>query len=328
MPKTISKATVAEEFDDMVQFELQSRERLMNSCREYDTDGEVFNAPYFDAIEMQPSDFGCGDINNTDVPQRNVPIVQGDYKLRTCIGKGYQTLFNYDVIMGHVRQHARALGRFNDSLKIQALIAADAGFTEENNNLVTAQGLVVQDLVQAYFKLIDNGADDDEMTMYTSARNMPSFFNDNDFKSWDQNRNRPLMTGSIGTYMNVDIRVLSSKNASNRLPGGLATPNNYVVDRESLAVAYNRRPRASVFSEDSQDRTVVVSVATAGSEVMRIDGICKITTVVEQLLQFSAPNTFLDPLNRTNASILAGAEETVNITKNENAIPAPKKSKK
>ena len=134
-------------------------------------------------------------------------------------------------------------------MKLDALIAADAEFTTGNNNLITAAGLKVAVLGEAKWKLVDNGADSNALSMYCSARNMPVFFNDNDFKNWEMNSNRPLMKGSVGYFYGVDIRVLSSASASNTSPGGATTPTDYLVEYESVAVAYNRRPFCTVATE-------------------------------------------------------------------------------
>lgn len=274
---TISFATVMAEFDDMVQEELQNMEKLSGTCREYDTSGESFNIPYFDQLSMKSSDFSSGNIPTVDVAQRNVQISQANHNLKTTIGYAYQTLFNYDVIQGHVQQHAHALARFNDNMKLKALIAADAEFKTANNNLITATDLTVANLIEGRFQLIDNGCTGDRLSMYTSAKNMPKFFNDTDFKSWDQNSGRPLMQGSIGNYGGVDFRVLSSASVENTLPKATG-PNNYIVDYDSIAVGYNRRPSSKVCVEEDQDRVTILSVATAGSIVTRPEGVCKITT--------------------------------------------------
>ena len=280
MPGTISLTTAMNEFDDMVQEELMNSQKLAGTCREYDTEGQNFNVPFFDQLALEQAAFDAGDIPIKDVTQRNVQIVQGNHRLKTTIGYAYETLFNYDVVMGHVRQHAAAIGRFNDKLKLDAIVAADASFTAGNNNLIAAGTLLVTNLIDAKYRLIDNGADPDELSMYTSAKNMKSFFNDSDFKSWDQNSNRPLMKGSIGFFGGVDIRVLGSASAANTLPGGATTPSNYVVEKDSLAVAYNRRPVSKVIVEESEDRVSVLTTATAGSAVLRVKGICKLTTTL------------------------------------------------
>ena len=277
---TISFQTVMSEFDSMVQEELQNMEKLSGTVREYDTSGESYNIPYFDQLSMKESDFSSGNIPTVDVAQRNVQIVQSNHNLKTTIGYAYQTLFNYDVIQGHVQQHAHALARFNDNMKLKALIASDAEFNVGNNNLITTTDLTVTNLIEGRFKLIDNGCTGDSLSMYTSSKNMPTFFNDSDFKSWDQNSDRPLMKGSIGTFGGVDIRVLSSASIESTLPKTTG-PNNYIVDFDSVAVGYNRRPTSKVCVEDDQDRVTILSVATAGSIVTRPEGVCKIITTIK-----------------------------------------------
>ena len=286
MTRTVSLETVMEEFDDWVHSELQNIEALQGTCRPYDgTQGTQMNVPFFDQLEMQQTDFSAGNIKVVDVNQRNVPIVQGNHHLKTTIGNAYQTLFNYDVVSGHARQHALAIARFNDQLKIDAVVAADAEFTVGNNNLITASsGFLVKHLTDADYKLIDNGCNDSMISAWVSAKNMPSFTNDPDFKSWDQNSDRPLMDGPRRRrfYNGVDMRVLGSASAANTLPpGGTVNSNVYVVGYESLAVAYNRRPKSIVVSEEHEDRISVLSSATAGAAVLLPKGIIKIATTID-----------------------------------------------
>lgn len=286
MSRTVSLETVMEEFDDWVHSELQNIEALQGTCRTYDgTQGLTMNVPFFDQLEMQQTDFSAGNIKVVDVNQRNVPIVQGNHHLKTTIGNAYQTLFNYDVIAGHARQHALAIARFNDQLKIDALIASDSEFTHANNNLITAsEGFMVKHLTDAEYKLIDNGCTDSMISAYVSAKNMPSFTNDPDFKSWDQNAERPLMDGPKRqrVYNGVDMRVLGSASAANELPpGGTVNSKVYVVGYEALAVAYNRRPKSIVVSEEHEDRISVLSSATAGAAVLHPKGIVKIYTTID-----------------------------------------------
>ena len=288
MTRTVSLETVMEEFDDWVHSELQNIEALQGTCRTYDgTQGTQMSVPFFDQLEMQQTDFSAGNIKVVDVNQRNVPIVQGNHHLKTTIGNAYQTLFNYDVVSGHARQHALAIARFNDQLKIDAVVAADAEFSVGNNNLITSSsGFLVKNLTDADYKLMDNGCNDSMISAWVSAKNMPSFTNDPDFKSWDQNSNRPLMDGPRRRreYNGVDMRVLGSASAANTLPpGGTVNSNVYVVGYESLAVAYNRRPKSIVVSEDNEDRISVLSSATAGATVLLPQGIIKIDTTIDIL---------------------------------------------
>jgi hypothetical protein len=280
MAYTISLEDVMQQFDPMVQAELQNAEKLDGTIREYDTKGTNFNLPFFDQLALKASNFSSGDIPVVDVAQRNVVVTQAQHNLKTTIGDGYDTLFNFDVVQGHVRQHAKAIGRYKDQLKLSALIAGDASFTAGNNNLITGAGLKVSDLVQGTFMLLDNGVDEGNLAMYTSAKNLDSFYNDEDFKSWDQNAERPLMKGRVPRfYMGVDMRVLGSASLANTLPGGV-TPSNYILDYESIAVAYNRRPTCAVHAEPENDRVSVLSVATAGAAIALPKAIIKITTTL------------------------------------------------
>lgn len=283
MARTISLVSVMSEFEDMVQEELQNHERLSGTCMEYDTMGDTFNIPYFGSLDLESTNFSAGNIPVEDVLQRNVVLPQTNFQLKTVIGNGYATLFNFDVIQGHVRQHANARGRFNDKLKIDALVAADADFIVGNNNLITATGgFLVRNLTDARFKIVQNGGDDNQLSCWVSALNMPSFFNDADFKSWDQNADRPLMKGSLGHYGGVDIRTKGEAN-TDKLPSnvGVTESTSYVVDYNALAVGYNRRPVATVFDERDEDRVTVLSVATAGAIVTLPKAIVKTVVTID-----------------------------------------------
>jgi hypothetical protein len=83
-------------------------------------------------------------------------------------------------------------------------------------------------------------------------------------------------------YNGVDMRVLGSASPANTLaPGGTVNSNVYVVGYESMAVAYNRRPKSIVVSEEHEDRITVLSSATAGASVLLPEGIVKIDTTID-----------------------------------------------
>jgi len=158
----LSLTTVMEEFESYVSEELQNYEELSGTTLTYDSEGETLNIPFLNQARMTQSDFGSANIPVTDVEQRNVAITQRNFKLKNALSESYKTLFAYDIVQGFAAQHANARGRFNDFLKLDTVLTADAAgiFTVGNNNLIDlgAANLTVDALTAAYGMLVSNGA--------------------------------------------------------------------------------------------------------------------------------------------------------------------------
>ena len=300
MARMIDISTAMDEFDTMVQSELHNYEKLPGTVREYDTQGRHFNIPLYSSLTVNQTDFGTGGIPVSDPAQREVTIQQDNFSLKTVIGKGYETLFAYDVIAGHARQHAQAAARFRDYLKLRALFADDTIFSAANNNLVpvastapnpVTEQLSVERFTAGYFQAIDNGVPENMLSYWAPARAMADLTSQDDkFSNWDFNETRPLQHG-VGrgyAYLGVPFKILGNAGAAapnitqsqNTIPDGGTGANayqrSYLVHMDALALCWNRRINSRVVVEDWEDRVTVITTATAGSHVVHNAGIIQV----------------------------------------------------
>ncbi|MHA1833598.1 MAG: phage capsid protein, partial [Candidatus Baldrarchaeia archaeon] len=122
VPQIGSLEAASELFKTEVTTKYQNTEKLGYTIEErHGTSGTTLNVPVSDEIEMNQGNFAPTDIPVTPVEETNVPIVAKDFRLKTVIGGGEETLFNYDKIVTHARLHAKASGRMNDFVKLSAI---------------------------------------------------------------------------------------------------------------------------------------------------------------------------------------------------------------
>ena len=303
MARTIDLRTVMQQFDDMVKSELHNYEFLAGACREYESEGTTFNLPLFGDIELVTTDFGTGGIPVTDPQQRNVTVNQENFQLKTTIGGGYKTLFAYDVIEGHVKQHAQATARYMDFLKINAITQgqimttsplfggnadtamnpATALANQVNLGTGTATDFTVNKIVSASAKSLDNGVPFGSSTFWVPALLMGDLQSnnvDNRFSNWEFNDVRTIQHGIKQTlsYNGMMFHQIGGASSKNQLPTGTTATNlfSYMVYHEAIAVCYNRRPMTRVIPEPWEDRVTVLTSATAGSHVVFPNGIIRV----------------------------------------------------
>lgn len=286
MARTIDLNCVVTQFETMVLQELQNKEALFGTVREYDSVGEIFQIPKFGPLDLQPHDFSAGNLPVSDLSTDKIQVTPMPSVLKSVIGTNYQTLFNFDLVSGYARQHANAIGRYLDSKKIDLVTEQDAIFTAGNNNLVDLstetgadQYFSVNALVRAKAKLIENGADcsPDSLSLWMPARNLPSFMADARFTSWDYNSDRPLENGRVTPgFMGVSFREIGSASTVGSIPlvGGFNSV--YLVSKDAIAMAFNKRPFSMVVKNDSELRTEVISDAVCGAGIAFEKAIVKI----------------------------------------------------
>lgn len=285
---------VKEEFSVLVQTELQNQERLTGCTQEFDTGGAAFNLPVVGQIDMSqkaasPSGFDAGNIPISDVGQRNIVFSPADYNVKNSLGNAYQTLFNFDIVSIYAKQHAKALARFNDSLKLGAVLLNDGNFTAGNNNLVLEAvgqntGLNVDKISEAKFKLDANGIDDGMLSLWTNASSMPTLLADERYSNFFYANQKAYTIGGFKypPVLGVDIRILSEVAAdegkvNNIIPidaGGKTAA--YLVWYDSIGVTYNRRPKSIVVEERWEDRISLLGTGTADSQIIFPKGVVKI----------------------------------------------------
>lgn len=289
MADQINEATAMQLFDTEVTLKYQNHMRLENTIDErHGTTGTTLNVPVSDLIEMTEGNFAPTDIPVTPVNETNIQVVTNDFHVKTVIGGGEYTLFNYDKIVDHAKLHALAAARMVDFIKINS-IYTNAGFGTINTILVNVgknTGINEGKMAAGISYLESQGVDvmDYSVSMWAPALAKPSMYDDDKIVNFFYNDVKPLTDNRIQTYLDVDCRFLGS-NGINQIPytsigGGV---NQYLVPmvhKDAIVQSFNRDVATSITWLPNQDRWELLTYLTSGAAIIQLNGVTLLTANV------------------------------------------------
>lgn len=285
MTDQINLATAMQLFDTEVTLKYQNHMRLQDTIDErHGTTGTTLNVPVSDLIEMEESNFAPTDIPVTPVNETNRQVQTNDYHVKTVIGGGEKTLYNFDKIVDHAKLHALACARMNDFIKINAIfgdasvgtintIAKTVGVNTGLNSAKIAQGI-------AYLESQGVDVQDYSVSIWNPALIKPSVYDDDKVVSFFYNDVKPLTDNRIMGYLGCDFRFLGS-NGINQIPFTTSdSVNTYLipmVHRDAIVQSFNRDPSTSITWLQHQDRWELLSIFTTGALIIQYNGITLLT---------------------------------------------------
>lgn len=275
-------------FESQVTLQYQNRLKLNDTIEErHGLRGTHLNVPVSDLVEMNQTNFAPTDIFVTPVNETNVAIPTNDYHLKTVIGGGEKTLYNFDKIVDHAKLHGLAAARLTDYIKINAIfsdptfaagkiytvpvdVGVNTGLNEEKYALAIAylesQGMDVHDL---------------EVSTWAPALLKPSLYNDQQVSNFFYNDVKPLTNNKVKVYLDIDFRFLGENgiNSIPRVPDkeGLFKYTVPVVHRDAIVQGYNRDITTSITWLPHQDRWELLTSLTTGAKIIQPRGIALIT---------------------------------------------------
>jgi hypothetical protein len=280
MSNQINLATAMQLFDTQVTLKYQNSQKLMDTIDErHGTTGTTLNVPVSDLIEMQQGDFAPVDLPITPVNETNIQVITSDYHLKTCIGGGEKTLFNFDKITDHAKLHALAGARLTDYIKINAIFSnsgVGSIFTVDSTVGVNT-GINEGKMAAALGYLESQGMDvtDYNVSMWAAAILKQGMYNDDRIVNFFYNDVKPLTNNRIQSYLDVDCRFLGS-NGINSMPFTAGTPDVYLiplVHRDAIVQSFNRDLQTSITWVPQQDRWELLTILTSGASVIQLNGI-------------------------------------------------------
>ncbi len=275
-------------FDTQVTLQYQNRLKLQDTIEErHGLRGTALNVPVSDLVEMAQTNFAPTDIFVTPVNETNVQVPTNDYHLKTVIGGGEKTLYNFDKIVDHSKLHGLAAARLTDYIKINAIfsdpdfitgkiytvpidVGVNTGLNEEKYALAIAylesQGMDVHDL---------------EVSTWAPALLKPSLYNDQQVSNFFYNDVKPLTNNKVKVYLDIDFRFLGENgiNSIPRVPDekGLFKYTVPVVHRDAIIQGYNRDITTSITWLPHQDRWELLTTLTTGAKIIQSRGVALIT---------------------------------------------------
>jgi hypothetical protein len=275
-------------FNTEVTQQYQNLSKLKDTIEErHGLRGTHLNVPVSDLLEMNQSSFAPTDIAITPVNETNVQVPTYNYHLKTVIGGGEKTLYNFDKILDHSKTHAKAAARLNDYIKINAIfsdpdfiagkiytvpvnVGVNTGINEEKYALAIAylesQGMDVHNL---------------EVSSWTPALLKPSLYNDEQVSNFFYNDVKPLTNNKVKVYLDIDFRFLGEYGI-NSIPRvkddkGLFQYTVPVVHRDAIVQGFNRDITTSITWLPHQDRWELLTCLTSGAKIIQSRGIALIT---------------------------------------------------
>jgi hypothetical protein len=288
MTLQVNEAAAMQIFDTEVTLKYQNHMKLMDTIDErHGTTGTTLNVPVSDLIEMTEGDFAPTDIPVTPVNETNVQVLTNDYHLKTVIGGGEKTLYNFDKIVDHAKLHALAGARMDDFIKINA-IYSNPGVGTIYTVPVTVgvnTGINEGKMADAISYLESQGVDVDNysVSMWAPALLKKSMYDDDKIVNFFYVDHKALTDNKIKTYLDIDCRFLGS-NGINQIPfvvnGGGAGINQYLVPlvhKDAIVQSYNRDITTSITWLQNQDRWELLTILTTGANVIQLNGIAFMT---------------------------------------------------
>lgn len=278
----INEAAAMQLFDTEVTLKYQNHQRLMGTIDErHGTTGTTLNVPVSDEIEMEEGNFAPIDIPPTPVNETNRQVQTNDYHLKTVIGGGEKTLFNFDKIVDHSKLHALAAARMDDFIKINAIYSdPNVGSIQSFPKTVGVNtGLNEGKIVAAIAYLESQGVDvqDYSVSIWAPALIKPSLYADDRVVNFFYNDVKPLTDNRIVAYLGTDLRFLG-QNGINQIPstnigGGVLEFAIPMVHKDAIVQSYNRDIMTSITWLQNQDRWELLTILTSGSLIIQYNGI-------------------------------------------------------
>ncbi len=274
--RSLDYATASENFESKIIAATQNKEKLMGTCNEItDADGIATHFPISNTLELNK--YGLPDDGNLAVSRLEVDqvIVNRDtFYLKTVVNKSRTTFFSYNEVQRHIDAHSKALARWKDAIKLDALYDMYSGGTlrEAFYTIPKAtgihSGLNVDKISDALDFMMDQGVDDeDNINLWANARLRQGLKADPKFNSWDYNVKRPLMNDNVTGFLGVAFVWLGSIGKSS-IPLFDTTKGTYkipLVHRDSIYVVYNEMPNSYLWWNGGERRYEFITTATAGS---------------------------------------------------------------
>lgn len=275
-------------FNTEVTQQYQNLSKLKDTIEErHGLRGTYLNVPVSDMLEMNQSGFAPTDIRVTPLNETNVQVPTYNYHLKTVIGGGEKTLYNFDKILDHSKTHAKAAARLNDFIKINAIFS-DPDFVAGKIYTVPVDvgvntGLNKGKYAEAIAYLESQGMDvhNLEVSTWAPALLKTSLYDDDDITNIFKNEVKPLTNNTIKVYLDIDFRFLGEYGI-NSIPRvadekGLFKYTVPVVHRDAIVQGFNRDITTSITWLPHQDRWELLTCLTSGAKIIQSRGIALIT---------------------------------------------------
>ncbi len=261
-------------FADMFLLNYQGSSRLKGVVRElHGLVGSSYKLKYMDRVAMQEHGVFGADIPRTSVVTTAPEISFKDYQLKLVIDEFEQLNFNADALASYSQDHAKAIGRREDQMVIDAVVA---GATKS----VAAAGanMSVEKLREARALLGRDEVDSDEIYIVMHWDQMDALLGQTEYTSSIFNMAKPLVdpAGNNGPFSGFKIIVIGDRPKEGGLPKTGDVRTCIAFAKEAVTLGYRMDPKVTMTPVPQNARVETLSLLSAGAVVGDARGTVKI----------------------------------------------------
>ena len=232
--------------------------------------GDAYKMKYLAAASMdQHGSYG------SDIPAKNVSstapsISFKDYELKLAIDQFEQLNMNASILEAYAQTHAKAIGRREDQIIIDAL---NADATKEV--AVGTTNLSLAKLLDAKSRLGEDEVDED-LHIIIHVNNLKALLDDPEVTSADYNNVRALVNGELNSYVGFQFHTIGDRADEGGLPKAGDNRSCFAFSKSAVTMGYRMDPNVKVVDVPNNLRVETLSSFSAGAKVGDANGVVKI----------------------------------------------------
>ena len=220
-------------------------------------------------------------IPQTDVTPLNVTYGQVTATLADYIAAEYSDIFmqakvNFDERSELVKVVAAAIGRRQDQLILDALVAASTSNTVASSVGGANTNMNLDKLIAAKKALDAKNVPMDNRQIIIHANNLAGMLGETKVTSSDYNSVKALVQGEINTFLGFNFHVIGDRDEGG-LPISSGDRKVYAFHRDAVGLAEGIAPKTEINYIPEKTSFLVSSMFSAGAVAIDAEGIVEIT---------------------------------------------------
>ncbi len=221
----------------------------------------------------------------TDVTPLNTSFGTTSVSLTDYVAPEYSDIFNQQKVNFDERQElaqvvGNAIGRRQDQILLDALLAASAGSTVANTVVTTgsasASDLSVGKILAAKKALDTKSVPPTDRHLIIHANNLSALLGDERAISGDFQNIRALVAGQINSFLGFTVHMIGDRDEGGLTIDGSSDRTCFAFHKQSVAMAVGMPPSTEINYIAEKTSFLVTAKLSAGAAVIDTDGLVDI----------------------------------------------------
>jgi len=222
----------------------------------------------------------------TDVTPLNTSFGTTAVTLTDFVAPEYSDIFNQAKVNFDERQElasvvGNAIGRRQDQILLDALLAASAGSTVANTVVTTgsasASDLNVGKILAAKKALDTKSVPPTDRHLIIHANNLSALLGDERAISGDFQNIRALVAGEINSFLGFTVHMIGDRDEGGLTIDGSSDRTAFAFHKQAVAMAIGMPPSTEINYIPEKTSFLVTAKLSAGAAVIDTDGLVDIT---------------------------------------------------